>query len=378
MRFSCTRDNLFQGLSVVSHATGKNVHLPILQNVLLRAAGGTVNLIATNLEVATRCFVRGKVEEEGEFTVPAKLFLDYVTLLPNENISVSSDGTSLSVQCGRNKTRINGLPSTDFPVVPHVEGLQTFQIPVDGLRQALSRVLFAAATSEARPELAGISVFFKRTEKGTELILAATDSYRLAEASTSIVGQIDRETRAIIPAKTLAEVGRVLSVLRDSVESPSMIAMELSENYVAFTHGSVELISRTIEGTYPDYRQIIPQQFRTSSILDRDDFAKAVKTASLFSRSGLYEVSLAFHPSEKSMSVQSTDADRGENTAACSADVSGDENAVTLNYRYLLDGLAALGTERIRFSMIDASNPCTLRAEGEVDPYLYIIMPIKQ
>lgn len=378
MKFSCTRDNLYQGLSIVSHGTGKNVNLPILQNVLIKAEGGTISLTTTNLEIATHCVVRGKLEEPGECTVPAKLFFDYVSLLPNENVSVSSDGTNISVTCGSNKTKVNGMASTDFPLVPHVQGSQTFQLPVEGFRQALNRVLFAVATNEARPELTGVLVEFKQKAGGAEAIFAATDSYRLAESVLDLPGQTVESRRLIIPAKTLAEVNRVLSVFRDSVEAPSTVSMGISENQLVFSYGSVELISRTIEGNYPDYHQIIPQQFQTKATVDRDDFTKSVKTASLFSRTGLFDVTLGFVPAEKRLEVKSVDADRGENSASCAAEVEGGQNNVTLNYRYLLDGLSAVGTDQIQFQMIDAGNPCVLRAQDGGSGYLYIIMPIKQ
>ncbi len=377
MKFSCTRDNLSQGLSIASHVTGKNVNLPILQNVLIRAEGGTISLTTTNLEIATSCVVRGKVDEPGEFTVPARLFHDYVALLPNEHVSVSADAASLAASCGGNRTKINGLSAADFPLVPKIQGDRVYQLPVEGFRETLSRVLFAVSTSEARPELTGVSVEFRKKDGGGEAVLAATDSYRLAEGVIDLPGQSVEEQRVIIPAKTLAEVNRVLSVFRDSVEAPTTVSLGLSEGQVVFSYGSVEIVSRMIEGNYPDYRQIIPQQFQTNAVVDRDDFTKAVKTASLFSRAGLFDVTLAFHPDEKKLEVKSVDADRGENTASCAAEVSGPQNTVTLNYRYLLDGLSAVGTERVQVQMIDAANPCILRAQDGGTGYLYIIMPIK-
>ena len=145
-----------------------------------------------------------------------------------------------------------------------------------------------------------------------------------------------------------------------------------------FTYGSVELISRTIEGNYPDYKQIIPKQFQTETVLDRDDFGKAVKTASLFSRTGLFDVTLNLDPTTKQLSVKALDASRGENTAVCGADISGQKNTVTVNYRYLLDGLNAMETEEVLFQMIDPSNPCLVTPKDTSMQYLYIVMPIKQ
>jgi len=337
-----------------------------------------MNLTTTNLEIAITCAVRGKVEDSGDFTVPAKLLFDYVSLLPNEHMTLGVEGSVLSIVCGNNKTRMNGLSSADFPPMPHLQEEETYQIPAQGLRAALSRVLFAVTMNEARPELTGVSVEFKRIGEETKLILAATDSYRLAEAILTIPPQTVQEKKVIIPAKTLAEVNRILSLFRDSIEAPSSIVLGLSDNQVVFSFGSVQLISRTIEGQYPDYRQIIPQQFQTQAVLDREDFTKSVKTASLFSRHGLFDITLSFEPAEKRLDVKSTDADRGENRASCFSDTQGKSNGVTLNYRYLLDGLAAVGSEKVQFQMVDASNPCVLREQDGKASYLYIIMPIKQ
>lgn len=377
MKFSCTRDNLHQGLSIVSHVTGKNVNLPILQNVHIKAEGGLIQLTTTNLEIATRCTVRGKVDESGENTVPAKLFSDYVSLLPNEPVTIASDNQAISAACGKNRTKMNGMAAAEFPLVPTIQSETKYSIPVDALQKALSRVLFAVATNEARPELTGVSVEFRSKDGKGQLVLAATDSYRLAEAFVDLPDQIMRDLKVIIPAKTLTEVNRILSVFSDSVDAPSTVTFGLSDNQVAVSYGPVELVSRTIDGVYPDYRQIIPQQFQTQAVMGRDDFTKSVKTASLFSKNGLFDVTLQFDPEEKRLEVKAVDGDRGEHVAACESEATGPVNTVTLNYRYLLDGLSAVGTERVRFQMIDASNPCIVKASEEGSSYLYIIMPIK-
>jgi DNA polymerase-3 subunit beta len=377
MKLSCTRENLYQGLSITSHLTSKNVNLPVLQNVLIKAEGGTIRFTTTNLEIAVSCILRGKVDVSGEFTVPSKLFYDYVSLLPDETVTVETNGNALSVSCGSYRTKMNGLPASEFPLVPEVSASRTYHVPVAVFRAALSQVLFAVATNESRPELTGISMQF--TPKGSSglLTMAATDSYRLAEATIPFSDAVSQEDRVIIPSRTLSEVNRILSVFKDEVDSPSDVTLKLSDNQVVFSYGTVELVSRLIEGSYPDYRQIVPKSFDTTAVLDRDDVVKAVKTASLFSRTGLFDVAIEFSADGKTLSVKSTDASRGENNAECQVDVEGKDNKVTVNYRYLLDGLNACGSEQVKFQMIDAGNPCLLTpAEG--NSYLYIVMPIKQ
>lgn len=379
MKLSCTRDNLHQALAITSHLTTKNVNLPILQNVHIKAQGGTIHFTSTNLEIAVHCTIRGKVESDGEATIPSKLFYDYVNLLPNETVSISGSGDHLSLECGTYKTKIHGLPAADFPLVPEVHGGVEFQIPVDDLRKALSRVLFASASNESRPELTGVCVNVQTGTNEGKLTLAATDSYRLAESVIPVVSPVkeEEEMQFIVPARTFSELNRILSVFRDDVESPSVVHLTVSEGQLVFRFGSVELISRTIEGNYPPYRQIIPAVFTTKVSIDREDFMKAVKTASLFSRVGLFDVHLEFRPEEQSLAVQATDATRGENVATCSVTIDGQKNGVTVNYRYLLDGLQAMDSEEVSFQMNDSANPCLIVPSTTSD-FLYIVMPIKQ
>ncbi|MEK7452207.1 MAG: DNA polymerase III subunit beta, partial [Patescibacteria group bacterium] len=181
MKISCTRENLHQGLSITSHLVTKNINLPILQNVLLKAEGGIIKFTATNLEIAIKCSVRGKVEEPGEFTIPSKLFFDYVSLLPNEIIHLENIKEDLSIQCGEQKTKIHGLSAADFPLVPKVECEFAFNIPIEDFKKALSQVLFSVASNESRPELTGVLMHFYAFGNEGRLKLASTDSYRLSE-----------------------------------------------------------------------------------------------------------------------------------------------------------------------------------------------------
>jgi DNA polymerase-3 subunit beta len=373
MKVSCTRNNLQAGLAITSHLSTKNIQLPILNNVLMMAKNGNIRLTSTNLEIAVSCLVRGKVEEEGELTVPSKLFYDYISLLKEEKINLVNQDQVLMVEAGDYKTKINGLLSSDFPLVPSVLADKTFLLPINSFREALSQVIFAVSTNESRPELSGVFLKFENSE----LIMVATDSYRLAERKIKISAENPSGTSVIIPSRTMAEVNRILSLFKDVSDCPSDVQISVSENQVVFTFGSVEIISRTIEGNFPDYQQIVPKSFQTETKIDRNDFINAVKTASLFSRSGLFDVTVKFDPSGTFTAI-AADATRGENNAVTKAEVFGPENSVTLNFRYLLDGLNSMGTERVVFQMIDGSNPCMIRPIGQENQHLYIVMPIRQ
>lgn len=380
MKLSCTRENLYQGLAITSHISTKNVNLPILNNVLIRVDAGGLKLISTNLEIAITCHFRGKVEQQGEYTVPSKLIFDYVSLLPNERVDIDLLDETLSIACGNSKTKIKGIAASEFPLVPPVKGGVQFSVSVNDLRQALSRTLFATATNESRPELAGVYLAFNHGDKNQgKLVLAATDSYRLAETVIKLSGGSKEEKEVIVPQRTLSELNRIFSIFKDDVEAPSAVEIDLSDNQIVFKYGPVELTSRTIEGNYPDYKQIIPETTQTTAVVDRSEFVQAIKTASLFSKTGLFDINLTVNPKDGQIELSASDSNRGENSVVLKGEIQGKENAATLNYRYLLDGVNALGTTKVTLQMIDASNPAILKPEDLPDEeYQYIIMPIRK
>jgi DNA polymerase-3 subunit beta len=376
VKLTCTKENLHQGLALVSHVSGKNANLPILNNVLLRTEVSGLKLTATNLDMTVTCQVRGKVDQPGEYTLPARLLADYISLLPDDNIELDLLDASLSIVCGKAKTKINGLPSSDFPLVPAVTGGHIFQVNAAGLDRALGQTLFAVSTSEARQILTGVSLEFNGSKK--ELVVAATDSYRLGEKLVTLSQDALGDRRLVVPARALGEIRRIISAIRAGVDAPELITVEMTENQVAFRYGPVELMTRTIDGVYPDYRQIIPKTFSTEFIVAKADLAQAVKRAALFSKQGLFDVRFDFKPDSGEIVLSSTDIGRGEHTVAVTGKGTGSENGVTLNYRYVLDGLSAIESDEVILKIIDAMNPCLMLPIDQQDHYLYIVMPIRQ
>ncbi len=377
MKFSCTKDNLHQSLSITSHVSGKSANLPILNNILIQADVGGVRLTATNLDLTVSCVMRAKVDQPGSYTLPAKLLADYVGLLPDERIDLDLLDTSLAVHCGSSKTKMHGLAASEFPAIPKVSGGITYTVQAQFFDAALGQTLFAVSTSEARQILTGAFLHFNGDAK--TVTVAATDSYRLGEKSVPLTGETLGERKVVIPARTLAELRRILSVLRSGIEAPETIDIELTDNQIAFRCGSVELSSRTIDGVYPDYRQIIPKTFTSELIIERGALIQAVKRTALFSKNGLFDVRFEVRPEEKILRLFATDIGRGENEVTIDAEITGNANSITLNFRYLLDGAQALQTEKIHIKMIDAMNPCILLPHGQDKPeYLYIVMPIRQ
>ncbi|HTK04133.1 MAG TPA: DNA polymerase III subunit beta [Candidatus Eisenbacteria bacterium] len=384
MKFSCTQENLNQGLAVVSHIASKNVNLPILGNVLIKGDDKMLRFMTTNLEIAIRCVVRGKIEAQGEFTVPSKLFADYVSLLPKDRVDVELDGNALTVACGTYQTKLNGIAASEFPLIPTIEGQQKFTVKVEDLRKAVSQVLFAVAPNESRPEISGVLFKFTPSSDGLELVLAATDSYRLAEKIVPVnkaeSTPIKEAASVIVPSRTVAELIRILGVFKDSLDNPKELQIHLAENQILFAYDTVELISRTIEGKYPDYRQLIPERFESEVVVSKDELARAVKTASLFSRTGLNDIHLTF-TTPASVRLASTNAQTGEHAVDLDGAIQGKSNAITVNFRYFLDGVNNVESENVILQLIDGMSPCLVRGYGEGQAsmeYLYIVMPIRQ
>lgn len=371
MKLSCTQENLHQGLSVVGRLPTKTLNLPILKNILLRAEEKIFTLAATNLEMAIITTIRGKVETSGEFTVPAKLFCDYAGLLPHERVDVELSGTTLDVKCGTYQTKMRGIPSTEFPLIPKVEPKQEFSLEIEAFRTALSQVLFAAANHESRPELCGVYCLFA----DKSLTMAATDSFRLAERSLPLKEAVAASVSVIIPARTMAEVSRILGVLKDEIETDEKLIIGLADGQAVFKTSGTEIISRVVEGQYPDYRQIIPTQTRSEIVLTKESLLQAVKNASLFSRSGLYDVTLQATPN--GLVITSGDQQTGENSITLEAELQGDPNRLTVNHKFLVDGVSSMESDTIRLKVIDGANPILVIPEG-VQGHLYIVMPIKQ
>lgn len=369
MKFSCTQENLNRGLTLVSHVASRNVNLPILHNVLVEAKEDGVHLSSTNLEMAIRVLVRGKVEETGSVTVPAQVFASYVSLVNAERVDVKQEGTSLLVHAENQNTKMNGEAATEFPIIPDVDRSISFTVPVAELEEGVRQALVAVSHDESRPELTGVLFLME----GKVLTLVATDSYRLTERKIHLVRDVQQKRAAIIPASSLSELMRVLSGVEGDV------TVYCTENQALFTAAEVELSTRLIEGVFPDYAQIIPQTKRTEAVLSRDQFMKAIRAASLFSKSGIHDINLHFSPEKQAVTLTTVNNQLGENVSKVTAEITGDSNHTIFNHRYLLDALSSIVSESVVVLLVDNVSPGVVRPHGEGrEDYVYIIMPIKQ
>lgn len=371
MKFSCTQENLNRGLAIVSHITGKDANLPILHNVLISAKDEGIELAATNLEIGVRTTVRGKVEAAGEFTVPAQVFSSYVGLLQADRVDIEQQENNLSISAGNQQTKLRGEEAAEFPLIPVVERTGNIRLSVSECKQAFAQVVLAASHDEARPELTGVMMKLK----GNSLTIAATDSYRLAERVLHFTGDALAERTVIIPANALSELVRMLPEKEDAE-----LEIFVSDTQALFATEDIELTTRLIEGSFPDYQQIIPATGRTEAVLERTAFVRGIKAASLFSKAGIHDVNIHLSPEKQTVTLTTVNAQLGENVTKVEGELTGDSNNIIFNYRYLLDGLNAIGTPKVRLSIIDNASPGVFRpyTETPADGYIYIIMPIKQ
>jgi DNA polymerase-3 subunit beta len=345
--------------------------LPILSHVLIKIEGKTIKLLSTNLEQAVTTTVRGKVDEDGDFTIPAKLFSDFVNLLPNDHIECEVVGGEMVVACKNVKTKIRGIAASEFPLIPTVTPITVITAKAADLKTALQQVVFAASLSETRPEISGILLSWNGV--GT-LVMAATDSYRLSERQIAAMGG-GAPTDTIIPAKTAHELLRVLGLLEDAEDT---LEISIGENQIGFSVAGTTITSRVIEGRYPDYKQIIPKTSGATVLVERALLVRAIRSVGLFSRIGLNDVQLRINKNNNILTLVGRDAQTGEQTVDINCVVTGEDALVTLNYKYLLDGLGNILFDKIIFKLTDGNAPVVITPDDEKTGYLYIVMPIKQ
>ncbi|MDD4985395.1 MAG: DNA polymerase III subunit beta [Dehalococcoidales bacterium] len=374
MRLTCLQENLSRGLNVVGRAVAVRTTLPITGNVLLAADKSRLKLTATNLEMATSCWIGAKIEEEGEITVPARLLTEFVASLPNEKIeiSLSPRTKTLELKCARFEARISGVDAADFPPIPKVEAVVTTKVEVEALQRGITQVVFAAATEESRPVLTGVDADFD----GGLLTLAAADGFRLAVHKLPLVIPVTKKARVIIPARTLAELNRLMA----DQEEPVEIIVDPNKSQALFRLKNIELVSQMVQGNFPNYAQLIPQSYSTRAVVDVASFLRATKTASIFARDGSGIVRLLIIPGSAElntgkMTITARSEEVGDDVGEIDAIVEGSEAKVAFNGKYLSDVLGVLREEQVALEVTNPSSPGVIRPVG-TDNYIHVVMPM--
>lgn len=373
MKLSCLQENLNRGLGVAGRAVAVRTTLPITNNVLLATDQSRLKLVATNLEMAISYWLGAKVEEEGAITVPARLLTEFVNSLPNDriDISLSPRTKTLELKCARFEARISGVDAKDFPPIPTVDEGITTRVEVAALRQAISQVAFAAASEESRPVLTGVDVQFD----GDLATLAAADGFRLAVYKLPLTTPVSQKTEVIIPARTLAELNRLMADGEEAVD----ITINPNKSQTLFRLKDTELVSQLVQGTFPQYAQLIPQSYNTRVEVDVAEFLRAAKTASIFARDGSgivrLEITSGSELTPGRMKVSARSEEIGDDVGEIDAVIEGEEAKIAFNGKYLIDVLSALREPRVALETTNPSSPGVIRPVG-VDNYIHVVMPM--
>ena len=373
MRLSCLQENLNRGLSVVGRAVATRTTLPITNNVLLTVDQSRLKLAATNLEMAISCWIGAKVEEEGAVTVPARLLAEFISSLPSDrvDISLSPRTKTLGLKCARFEARISGVDAKDFPPIPKIEDGITTKVEVDALRQGIGQVVFAAASEDSRPVLTGVDAEFD----GDLLTLAAADGFRLAVYKLPLISPVSQKTEVIIPARTLAELNRLMADQEEAIE----ITVNPNKSQALFRLKNIELVSQLVQGTFPQYGQLIPQSYNTRVVVDVAQFLRAAKTASIFASDGGGIVRLVMTPGGEltpgKITISARSEEVGDDVGEIDAIVEGEEAKIAFNGRYLIDVLGVLHETQVALETTNPSSPGVIRPVG-VDNYIHVVMPM--
>ncbi|MDO9231216.1 MAG: DNA polymerase III subunit beta [bacterium] len=384
MKLICTEVNFKKAIFNCERVVSKKNTLPILNNILFETEKGGLKLSATNLEIGVSSKIGAKIEKEGRITIPAKLISNFSANLPSgENISLELVDNNLKIKSGINKAIIKGISAEDFPLLPLRKTEYLLDLSSLELKTAILKVMPAVAFNESRQELTGINLILKEKE----LIFAATDSFRLSECQIKIEEiNINKETyklfiekneNVIIPANVLGELNRMLAPDIDN-----RVKITIEEGQIFFEIDGIKLVSRLINGKYPEYKHIMPAEYKTRIVGEKQVLQNAIKMASVFSAGGSNEITLKISQEEEKIFILSSSAEVGENSAELKFDITGPSQEVVFNAKYLLDGINATTTSQVAILLNSEATPVAVREinekSGEVlDNFTYIVMPIK-
>ncbi|HOW60507.1 MAG TPA: DNA polymerase III subunit beta [Candidatus Moranbacteria bacterium] len=381
MKLTCTQENFKKAIYSTERVVGKQITLPILENILLQTDHGMLKISATNLEIGVFLKIGAKIEKEGMITIPAKLISNFINNIPAESIvSLEVIEQTLYIESGSFKAQIKGLQAQDFPIIPEMQGEFLFSLPAQEIKEAIPRLAPCVSIDSTRPELTGMNVLLQKNE----VHIAATDSFRLAESVINIKKTnsqsysifTDKTNSIIVPLNTFLEVFRVID------NDTQVIEVSIEESQIFFQIGNVRIVSRLINGKYPEYRQIIPQKFATKIIMEKDSALRAVKIAGVFTNNKSGEVKFSANDKKNEVIIQSKSEEIGENRTMLDAKIDGSSQEAVFNPRYMTDALQAITMPKFILLMNSGTSAAVIKmVQGEkneeLSSYTYVIMPIK-
>ncbi len=362
MKVLTNQKNLRKALSVVERIVSKNTSLPILNNILLKTENGRLKVSATNLEIGINYFIGSKIDEVGQIAVPARVFSDFIGNVTDEKVSITTKNNILSIDSEKYKTQILSFDAKDFPLIPKIKDNFFCKISAKTLKDSIATVFDSVAISESRPELAGVYVNFNKNNT----VFAATDSFRLTEKIVNLKNE--EEQSMILPRNTATELVRILNDLDGEIR------LYMNDNQIAFVNDDLEIISRVIDGNYPDYKKVIPEKFISRVLVDKEDLEKNVRLTGIFS-SNISDIKLKCL--ENKLYLLSKNSDKGEIEAETEGILKNDPFEISLNYHYLLDGLKVIDTNKAIIEFTGQNSPLVLRQGDGSKTIVYLIMPLR-
>ncbi len=374
MKVTVLQENLAHGLGIVSKAVSPRSTLPVLANVLIASDEGRLRLSATNLEMGITCWIPARIEEDGSTTVPARTFSDLVSTLPGDQVLLRLDPATqtLNVRGGSSTNDIKCIDAQEFPPMPVPDFDGAVQINVGDFREMIHQVAFAASSDEARPVLMGVLVQVDKDK----LTMAAADGFRLSVRKAILSTPSVAPVSAIVPAQALKELARVAT----DGEEPIYMVMPKGRGQVVFRVGDVEVVSQLIDGTFPDFQQIIPRSYKSRTLVSTSSLLKACKQAEIFAREGSnvarFNIKTAqsdMQPSE--VEITATSEETGKNETIVEATVDGSGLLIAFNVKFLREALEVIRTPNVALETSAPNAPGVVRPVGD-DQFLHVIMPM--
>ncbi|MCH8741340.1 DNA polymerase III subunit beta [Patescibacteria group bacterium] len=372
MKLLILKESLKSGLNIVERIAGKNLSLPILENVLISTKENFLNLTTTDLETTISWWGLAKIEKKGKITSPVKFLSNLISLLLKNSVDLEVKNSTLYIKSGNFQNQIQGFDPEDFPVIPKIESAPYIKINNLQFIEGLSQVIEVISSTSTRPEISGVYFNFQKEF----LKIVATDSFRLAEKTLFLEKKIDKEYSFILPQKAAREL------INSLLEKKGKLSIYFNSNQVMFEfpmtetdHPQLQIISKLIDGEYPNYQEIIPKKYETQFITIKKEFVNQLKAAGLFSGK-INEVKLKIDPEKKGMEIFSQSAGIGQNQSFLTGKVQGKKTGISFNWRFLLDGLFNIKTKEVVFELSGEDGPAVLKPIDDPS-YLYVVMPIK-
>lgn len=374
MKVTVLQENLARGLSTVSRAVSPRSTLPVLSNILIATDEGRLRLSATNLELGITCWIAARIDEEGSTTVPARTFADLVNALPNDQVQLTLNlkSQSLHVKGGTSNNDIKCIDAQEFPPLPVPEMDGAIQLNVADFKEMIQQVAFSASTDEARPVLMGVLMNVEKDK----VIMAAADGFRLSVRKAVLSNPAQHPINVIIPARALNELARVAT---DS-EAPIYMVVPKNRSQVLFRVKDVEVVSQLIDGTFPDYQQIIPRNYKSRTLVSTASLLKACKQAEIFAREGSNVARLDIKQSKGEMQpseveISATSEETGKNETIVEATVDGGSVLIAFNVKFLREALEVIRTPNVALETSAANAPGVVKPVGD-ENFLHVIMPM--